>query len=132
MIENIDIKITKNSNPRLATTDFKDIPFGKTFTDHMFMADFEDGEWKNFLILPYGPIEMSPAISALHYGQAIFEGMKAYHLQNGDVSVFRANKNFERFNISANRMAMATIPEHIFMQGIAALINVYKGWVPTQ
>ncbi len=132
VIKNIDIKITKNTNSRLATTDFKDIPFGKTFTDHMFMADFEDGEWKNFQILPYGPIEMSPAISALHYGQAIFEGMKAYHLKNGDISVFRANKNFERFNISADRMAMATIPEDIFMQGIAALINVDKGWVPTQ
>jgi branched-chain amino acid aminotransferase len=97
----------------------------------MFMADFEDGEWKNFQILPYGPIPMSPAISALHYGQAIFEGMKAYHLPNGDINVFRANKNFERFNISADRMAMPTITEDIFMQGIAALINIDKGWVPT-
>jgi branched-chain amino acid aminotransferase len=126
----LEIKITENSNSRLATTEFNGLQFGKIFTDHMFVADFEDGEWKNFEILPYGPIPMSPAISALHYGQAIFEGMKAYHLPNGDVSVFRADKNFERFNISADRMAMPTISEDIFMQGIAALINIDKGWVP--
>jgi branched-chain amino acid aminotransferase len=126
----LEIKITENTNSRLATTEFNGLQFGKIFTDHMFVADFEDGEWKNFQILPYGPISMSPAISALHYGQAIFEGMKAYHLPNGDVSVFRANKNFERFNISADRMAMPIISEEIFMQGIAALINIDKGWVP--
>lgn len=130
MKNTLQIKITKNTNPRLATTDFNGLQFGKIFTDHMFMADFEDGEWKNFQILPYGPIPMSPAISALHYGQAIFEGMKAYHLPSGDINVFRANKNFERFNISAERMAMPTISEDIFMQGIAALINIDKGWVP--
>lgn len=130
MKNTLEIKITENSNSRLATTEFNGLQFGKIFTDHMFMADFEDGEWKNFQILPYGPIPMSPAISALHYGQAIFEGMKAYHLPNGDVSVFRADKNFERFNISADRMAMPTISEDIFMQGIAALINIDKGWVP--
>ncbi|SFG61180.1 branched-chain amino acid aminotransferase [Pedobacter insulae] len=132
MIDTLQIKITENSNPRLASTEFKDIPFGKIFTDHMFIADYEDGEWKNLQILPYGPIPMSPAISALHYGQAIFEGMKAYRLPNGDVSVFRADKNFERFNISADRMAMPTIPEEIFMQGLATLINIDKGWVPSQ
>jgi branched-chain amino acid aminotransferase len=132
VIDSLQIKITENASPRLAETEFTDIPFGKIFTDHMFTADFEDGEWKNFQILPYGPIPMSPAISALHYGQAIFEGMKAYRLPNGDISVFRASKNFERFNISADRIAMPTVPEEVFMQGIATLINIDKGWVPTQ
>ena len=132
MIDTLQVKITENSNPRLASTEFKDIAFGKIFTDHMFMADFEDGEWKNLQILPYGPIPMSPAISALHYGQAIFEGMKAYRLPNGEISVFRADKNFERFNISADRMSMPILPEEIFMQGVAALIGIDKGWVPTQ
>lgn len=132
MIDTLQIKITENSNPRLAEIDFNNIPFGKIFTDHMFMADYEDGEWKNLQILPYGPIPMSPAISALHYGQAIFEGMKAYRLPNGEVSVFRANKNFERFNISADRMVMPTVPEDVFMQAISALINIDKGWVPSQ
>ncbi len=132
MIDTLQIKTTRTSHARLAETDFSNLPFGKIYTDHMFMADFEDGEWKNFQILPYGPIQMSPAISALHYGQAIFEGMKAYRLPNGDISVFRANKNFERFNISADRMAMPTIPEEVFMQAIASLIDLDRGWVPSQ
>lgn len=132
MIDTLQIKTTQTSHSRLGETDFNVLPFGKVFTDHMFVADFEDGEWKNFEILPYGPIAMSPAISALHYGQAIFEGMKAYRLPNGEVSVFRADKNFERFNISAARMAMPTIPEEVFMQGIASLINIDKAWVPSE
>nr|WP_221300713.1 branched-chain amino acid aminotransferase [Pedobacter cryoconitis] len=116
----------------MAETDYTDLPFGKVFTDHMFVADYEDGEWKNFEILPYGPIPMSPAISALHYGQAIFEGLKAYKQADGSVSVFRADKNFARFNKSAVRMAMATIPEEVFMQGIAALLDIDKAWVPSE
>jgi branched-chain amino acid aminotransferase len=130
LTDTLDIKIAKVSHSRLAETDFSDLPFGKVFTDHMFVADFEDGEWKNFQIVPYGPIPMSPAISALHYGQAIFEGMKAYKLKDGGISVFRADKNFERFNKSAERMAMPTIPESVFMQGISELINIDRAWVP--
>lgn len=130
MIDTLTIKTTKAGHSRLAETDITDMPFGKVFTDHMFVADFEDGEWKNFEILPYGPIPMSPAISALHYGQAIFEGLKAYKQADGSVSVFRADKNFARFNKSASRLAMANVPEELFMQGIAALINVDKAWVP--
>lgn len=132
MIDTLQIKTTKTSHPRLAETDFNNLPFGKIYTDHMFVADFEDGEWKNFEIMPYGEIQMSPAISALHYGQAIFEGMKAYRLPNGEISVFRANKNLERFNISADRMAMPTLPEEIFMQAVSSLIALDKGWVPSQ
>lgn len=132
VIDTLQIKTTKTSRPRLAETDFNNLPFGKIYTDHMFVADFEDGEWKNFEIMPYGEIQMSPAISALHYGQAIFEGMKAYRLPNGEISVFRANKNLERFNISADRMAMPTLPEEIFMQAVSSLIALDKGWVPSQ
>ncbi|WP_316802682.1 branched-chain amino acid aminotransferase [Pedobacter nototheniae] len=132
MTETLDIKITKADQTRLSVTDFSQLPFGKVFTDHMFVADYEDGEWKNLQILPYGPILMSPAISALHYGQAIFEGLKAYRQPSGQISVFRANKNFERFNKSASRMSMPTVPEEIFMQGLAALINIDEKWVPSQ
>jgi len=132
VIETLTIKTTRAAHSRLAETDITDLPFGKVFTDHMFVADFEDGEWKNFQILPYGPIAMSPAISALHYGQTIFEGMKAYKLADGSVSIFRADKNFARFNKSAERMAMATIPEEVFMQGIAALVDIDKAWVPDE
>ena len=98
----------------------------------MFIAEYENGEWNNLQVLPYGPIPMSPAISALHYGQAIFEGMKAYRQSNGKISVFRGDKNLERFNKSAVRMAMPTVPGEVFMQGIAALIAIDEKWIPNQ
>ncbi|WP_316842717.1 branched-chain amino acid aminotransferase [Pedobacter gandavensis] len=132
MNETLDITITKTEQSRLTVTDFSQLPFGKVFSDHMFIAEYEDGAWKNLQVLPYGPIPMSPAISALHYGQAIFEGMKAYRQPDDTVSVFRADKNFERFNKSAARMAMPAIDEDIFMKGIAALIEIDKNWVPNQ
>ncbi|MCD0487003.1 branched-chain amino acid aminotransferase [Pedobacter sp. MC2016-14] len=132
MNEILDISITKITETRLTETDFAQLPFGKVFSDHMFIAEYNDGAWGNLQVLPYGPIPMSPAISALHYGQAIFEGMKAYRQPDGKISVFRANKNLERFNKSAARMSMPAIPEDIFMQGIAALIEIDEKWVPAQ
>lgn len=132
MNDTLDITITKAEQSRLTVTDFSQLPFGKVFSDHMFIAEYENGAWTNLQVLPYGPIPMSPAISALHYGQAIFEGMKAYRQADGNISVFRADKNFERFNKSAQRMAMPAIPEDIFRQGIAALIDIDKNWVPNQ
>ncbi len=132
MIDTLSIKTTKTTHSRLAETDFNNLPFGKIYTDHMFVADFHEGEWKNLQVLPYGPLDMSPAISALHYGQAIFEGMKAYALPDGKISIFRAEKNFNRFNISARRMAMPEVPEEVFMQGLATLIALDREWVPTQ
>lgn len=132
VIETLTIKTTKTSHSRLGEIGANEMPFGKVFTDHMFTADYEDGEWKNLEILPYGPISVSPAISALHYGQSIFEGLKVYKQADGSVSVFRADKNFARLNKSATRMAMVNVPEEIFMQGIAALLEVDKGWVPAE
>lgn len=132
MIATLNIKTTPINESRLTGTDFSNLPFGQVFSDHMFIATYENGEWTNLQVLPYGPIPMSPAISALHYGQAIFEGMKAYRQTDGKISVFRADKNFERFNKSAVRMAMPTLPRDIFMQGIAALIEIDEKWVPNQ
>ncbi|WEK19067.1 MAG: branched-chain amino acid aminotransferase [Candidatus Pedobacter colombiensis] len=132
MNDTLDITITKAENSRLTVTDFSQLPFGKVFSDHMFIAEYDNGQWSNLQVLPYGPIPMSPAISALHYGQAIFEGMKAYRQANGKISVFRPEKNFERFNKSAARMSMPAIPKEIFMQGIAALIDIDEKWVPAQ
>lgn len=132
MNETLDITISKADQSRLTVTDFSQLPFGKVFSDHMFIADYNNGEWSNLQVLPYGPVPMSPAISALHYGQAIFEGLKAYRQADGKISVFRADKNFERFNKSAHRMAMPSVPEEIFMQGIAALIEIDEKWVPAQ
>ena len=130
MTKTLDIKITQVEQSRLKGTDFSKLPFGKVFTDHMFLCDYEDGVWKNHRIVPYGPLLMSPAIAALHYGQTIFEGVKAYKLPNGDVSIFRGDKNFLRFNKSATRMAMPEIDRESFMQGMASLVKIDQGWVP--
>ena len=132
MNETLDITITKADQSRLTVTDFSQLPFGKVFSDHMFIAEYDNGEWSNLQVLPYGPILISPAISALHYGQAIFEGMKAYRQADGKISIFRGEKNHERFNKSAARMSMPSIPKEIFMQGIAALIEIDEKWVPAQ
>jgi len=130
MNETLDITVTKADQSRLTGIDFSQLPFGKVFSDHMFIAEYNNGEWSNLQVLPYGPVLMSPAISALHYGQAIFEGMKAYRLADGRISVFRADKNFERFNKSAHRMAMPAVTRDVFMQGIAALLEIDEQWVP--
>jgi len=131
MTDTMDIKITKTKHSRLNETDFSNLPFGKHFTDHMFVADYVDGEWKNFEIVPYGEIGLSPAISALHYGQAFFEGLKAYKHADGKVTVFRPDKNAARFNKSAERLCMPELPEEIFIQSIAALVDVERDWIPT-
>lgn len=132
MTETLDIKITKTTHSRLPETDFDNLPFGKTFSDHMFVADYADGEWKNFQIIPYGEIGLSPAISALHYGQAFFEGLKAYKHADGQVSVFRPDKNAIRFNKSAERLCMPALPEEIFVQSIAAVVDADRDWVPSK
>jgi len=132
MTETLDIKITKTTHSRLQETDFDNLPFGKTFTDHMFVADYADGEWKNFEIIPYGEIGLSPAISALHYGQAFFEGIKAYKHADGQVTIFRPDKNAIRFNKSAERLCMPALPEEIFVQTIAAVVDIDRDWVPSK
>ncbi|WP_207533814.1 branched-chain amino acid aminotransferase [Desertivirga arenae] len=131
MTDTLDIKITKTTASRLSQTDFSDLPFGKIFSDHMFVADYEDGEWKNFQIVPFGDLGFSPAISSLHYGQTFFEGLKAFKQQDGSVVTFRPYKNAERFNKSAERMCMPSLPEDIFVKSIAALVDVDRDWVPT-
>ena len=132
MTETLDIKITKTGNSRLQQTDFSNLAFGRTFSDHMFVADYADGEWKNFQIVPYGDISVSPAISALHYGQSFFEGLKAYKHADGNVSVFRPYKNAARFNKSAERLCMPELPEDIFVQGIAAVVDLDRDWIPAK
>ena len=132
MTETLDIKINKTTNSRLAQTDFNDLPFGHVFSDHMFVADYADGEWKDFQILPYGEIALSPAISALHYGQSFFEGLKAYKHEDGKVSIFRPDKNAIRFNKSAERLCMPQLPEEIFLQSLATLVDVDRDWIPAK
>jgi len=126
----IPIQVQKVQKSRVTDVNVNEVPFGKVFTDHMFIADYKDGEWSNFRIIPYQHLEMSYAMSALHYGQAIFEGMKAFRQDNDDVVVFRAKDNWARLNRSAHRMAMPEVPEEVFMQGLLQLLSLDKKWVP--
>lgn len=128
----ISIKINKNSQSRINTCDFNNIEFGKIFSDHMFRVDYENGEWQTGEISPYGNISFSPALSSLHYGQSIFEGMKAFKDVQGNPQLFRPLDNFERFNISAQRMGMPTIPEELFMGGLSELVKLDQNWIPTK
>lgn len=130
MTDTLDIKITRTSASRLKDTDFTDLPFGKVFTDHMFLADYEDGEWKNFQLVPYGDMSFSPAMSVLHYGQAFFEGLKAYKHADGKAVIFRPYKNADRFNKSAARLCAPEFPRDIFVQSIAALVDLDREWIP--
>jgi len=127
----LDINITKVETSKLLEMSLENIPFGKYFTDHMLEADYENGEWKNVEIKPYQPLLLEPSVAALHYGQAIFEGIKAYKDQDGNVAIFRPQDNFKRFNISAERMQMPTVPEEIFMEGMRMLIDIDRNWVPS-
>ena len=131
MIDVFSIRTQPTTASRLAEQDFDHLEFGKAFSDHMFVVDYRDGEWQDAQLLPYGDLTVSPANSALHYGQAIFEGMKAYHQAEGGVALFRPLDNWDRLNKSAERMCMPTIPEELFMQGLRELIRLDAGWVPT-
>ncbi|MGI8582708.1 MAG: branched-chain amino acid aminotransferase [Chitinophagaceae bacterium] len=132
MIAAADFNITRVERSKLNDLTLQNIPFGKYFTDHMLEVDYEDGEWKNVEIKPYQPLLLSPSVAALHYGQAIFEGMKAYKNQQGEPYIFRPFDNFKRFNKSAERMAMPQIPEEIFIEGIRQLVDIDKDWIPQQ
>ncbi|MEO8960870.1 MAG: branched-chain amino acid aminotransferase [Ginsengibacter sp.] len=125
-----DFKVTKTTQSKLSSIDYDHLTFGKYFTDHMLVADYENGEWGSVSIIPYQPITIDPSCAALHYGQAIFEGIKAYRNQKNQVGVFRPYENFKRFNISAKRMEMPQIPEEIFMRGMTQLVKLDEKWVP--
>ena len=132
MIAAHDISVTKVERSKLHDIPLENIPFGKYFTDHMLEADYENGEWKNVEIKPYQPLLLSPSLASLHYGQAIFEGIKAYKNPEGEAFIFRPYDNFKRFNISAERMEMPTVPEEIFIEGMRKLIALDKNWIPNK
>lgn len=115
---------------RISQLDYNNIEFGKIFSDHMLVADYKNDAWQAPQILPYGNMSLSPATSAIHYGQAIFEGMKAYRSADGDILLFRPYDNYKRLNVSAERMCIPQLPEDIFMQGLEQLLRLDAAWVP--
>lgn len=127
--EVLDIKTRTTKQSRISEVDFEKLVFGKIFGDHMFIADFENDRWQDLRIEPYGKMELEPSFSALHYGQSIFEGLKAFRDASGDILVFRPQMNAARMNRSAERMCMAQIPEEIFLEGLYSLISLDRNWI---
>ena len=130
MIAALDIQVTKTGKSKVSEIDFNNLPFGKYFTDHMLEVDYADGQWQKVQIRPYQNLNLSPALSALHYGQSIFEGIKAYKDRDGRPLIFRPYDNFRRFNVSAERMMMPSVPEEIFIEGMRRLIELDRDWIP--
>jgi len=122
------MKISKSSNSRIQTTDFTNLKFGTIFSDHMLICKYKDGKWGTSEILPYGPIPVNPGMQVLHYGQAVFEGMKAFKNEDDKVLLFRKEENFKRFNKSSIRLSIPEIPEVIFMNGLDNLISLDSDW----
>lgn len=127
-----DIKITRTANSRIDSLDFNNIPFGKIFTDHMFVVDYKDGQWVNPEILPLDMIPTHPGNLAWHYGQAIFEGMKASKSKAGNALLFRPEQHAIRLNESARRMCMPEIPAELFLDGLRKLVALDVAWIPPQ
>jgi branched-chain amino acid aminotransferase len=123
------LQIEKITTSKIADVDFNNLKFGETFTDHMFECDFENGEWQTPKIRPYQPLLFDPSAKVFHYGQAVFEGMKAYKDDNDDLWLFRPDENQKRINISAERLDMPAFPKDYFFEGLTTLLKLDKDWV---
>jgi len=121
--------VHKAAQSKIQSVDWDNLPFGKIFTDHMFVMEYANGTWQQGEILPFGPIDMHPAMSAIHYGQSIFEGMKAYRNQANEVVLFRPELNAQRFAESAARMCMPAVPEDLFIAAVKQLVQMDQAWV---
>jgi branched-chain amino acid aminotransferase len=132
MIASANFNITLTETSKLHSMSLEDLPFGRHFTDHMLEVDYENGAWKTVQIQPYHSLSFSPSLSALHYGQAIFEGVKAYKNPDGEAMIFRPYENLKRFNLSAERMEMPQVPERIFIDGMKELVKIDENWIPNK
>lgn len=124
-----EVNVQKAETSKIHTVDFENITFGNTFTDHMLVCDFKDGQWQTPIIKPYEPFLIDPSAKVFHYGQAIFEGMKAYKDDNGTTWLFRPEENFHRFNHSAIRLAMPEVPKEVFIDGLKHILKIENDWI---
>ena len=129
----MEISITKTTAPKDKPQDQSKLGFGQFYTDHMFIMNYDEGEgWHDARIVPYGPISLDPAAMCLHYGQEVFEGMKAYKTADGQVQLFRPDKNLARLNVSNERLCIPKVDEEFCVEGIKKLVEVDQDWIPTE
>jgi len=127
-----EILVQRTTKSRLPEVDFNKLGFGNYISDHMLICYYKNGQWETPGIVPFGDISLSPATLALHYGQSVFEGLKAFRLEDGRVNLFRVQKHYERLLRSLSRMCMPGVPEELFVDGLRRLIEVDRDWLPTQ
>lgn len=127
--ENITIHVKKIKESKIEQVDFNNLAFGKNYSDHMMYCDYIDGKWQTPQIVPYGPMEFNPSSKVFHYGQAVFEGMKAFKDDNGVVHLFRPEQNFERINKSAVRLAIPEFPKEYFFDSLETLLKLDYDWI---
>ena len=125
------MEIEKVAQSKLENLNLTNLGFGTQFTDHMVISDFKDGKWSSHTIKPYAPFTLEPSASVFHYGQALFEGMKAYKGKDGKAYLFRPTENIKRFNRSCERMCIPQIDEKAFLESLNELIKLEKAWIPT-
>ena len=125
------IEIQRIEKSKIASVDFSNLPFGSVYSDHMLECNFKNGAWETPVIKPFSPISLDPSSKIFHYGQSIFEGMKAYKDETGKTLLFRPLDNWKRLNKSAERLMIPQIPEEIFMEGLKELLKVDNDWIPT-
>lgn len=125
------IKVTKTTKSKISDVDFNNLGFGKVFSDHMLVCDFKNNQWSTPEVVPFRPLSLMPSSKIFHYGQSIFEGMKAYKDKDLNTWLFRPDENFKRLNKSAKRLAIPELPESIFFEGLKALLKVDDAWIPT-
>lgn len=130
VLSSIPVKRVQRS--ALLEADFSNLEFGKYVSDHMLVCDYKDGQWHQPTILPFTNLSMNPSTLALHYGQTVFEGMKAFRMADGRINIFRIEKHYDRFGRSLDRMCMAIPPREIFIEGLIQLVETDKAWVPGQ
>jgi branched-chain amino acid aminotransferase len=126
------IVVHRTRNSRLSEVDFNNLEFGKYVSDHMLVCDYTNGQWDSPHLVPFANLSLSPATLALHYGQTVFEGMKAFRVEDGRINIFRIDKHYERLVRSLERMCMAIVPKEIFVDGLQQLVELDRDWIPRE
>lgn len=130
--DTLSVKVFPTNESRINEVDWENLPFGKIFSDHMLVMDYKDGNWQQAEIVPFANLSLHPATSAIHYGQSIFEGMKANKTVNGEILIFRPDMNAKRFKESCKRMCMPVIPEDVFVELVRKTVEVDSNWIPNK